>query len=128
MLIRPVEMFILIPADWRIILYFLPQSKRNSCRSACVTMWRKMLAEKLLEEYRALGVPIRSVVFREGSHGDYYYTNRAAASLYIPALTSEFCFIDNAEDQQFIDSEEDLQAEARAQYNAIMYYFTQVEY
>lgn len=37
-----VEMFILIPADWRIILYFLPQSKRNSCRSACVTMWRKM--------------------------------------------------------------------------------------
>jgi N-acetylmuramoyl-L-alanine amidase len=73
-------------------------------------------------------VPIRSVVFREGSHGDYYYTNRAAASLYIPALTSEFCFIDNAEDQQFIDSEEDLQAEARAQYNAIMYYFTQVEY
>ena len=88
----------------------------------------KILAEKLLEEYRALGVPIRSVVFREGSHGDYYYTNRAAASLYIPALTSEFCFIDNAEDQQFIDSEEDLQAEARAQYNAIMYYFTQVEY
>ena len=88
----------------------------------------KLLAEKLLEEYMALGVPIRSVVFREGSHGDYYYTNRAAASLYIPALTSEFCFIDNAEDQQFIDSEEDLQAEARAQYNAIMYYFTQVEY
>lgn len=88
----------------------------------------KILAEKLLEEYRALGVPIRSIVFREGSHGDYYYTNRAAASLYIPALTSEFCFIDNAEDQQFIDSEEDLQAEARAQYNAIMYYFTQVEY
>ena len=88
----------------------------------------KILAEKLLEEYRALGVPIRSVVFREGSHGDYYYTNRAAASLYIPALTSECCFIDNAEDQQFIDSEEDLQAEARAQYNAIMYYFTQVEY
>ncbi len=88
----------------------------------------KILAEKLLEEYKALGMPIRSVVFREGSNGDYYYTNRAAASLYIPALTSEFCFIDNAQDQQFIDSEEDLQAEARAQYNAIMYYFTQVEY
>ena len=27
----------------------------------------KILAEKLLEEYRALGVPIRSIVFREGS-------------------------------------------------------------
>ena len=47
---------------------------------------------------------------------------------FIPALTSEFCFIDNAEDQKFIDSEADLQAEARAQYNAIVYYFTQVEY
>ena len=88
----------------------------------------KILAEKLLEEYRALGVPIRSIVFREGRNGDYYYTNRAAASLFIPALTSEFCFIDNAQDQNFIDSNEDLAAEARAQYNAIMYYFTQVEY
>ena len=88
----------------------------------------KILAEKLLEEYRALGVPIRSIVFRKGSNGDYYYTNRAAASLFIPALTSEFCFIDNAQDQKFIDSAEDLAAEARAQYNAIMYYFTQVEY
>lgn len=88
----------------------------------------KILAEKLLEEYHALGVPIRSIVFREGRNGDYYYTNRAAASLFIPALTSEFCFIDNAQDQKFIDSDEDLAAEARAQYNAIMYYFTQVEY
>lgn len=88
----------------------------------------KLLAEALLEEYAELGVPIRSVVFREGSNGDYYYTNRAAAALFIPALTSEFCFIDNVEDQKFIDSEEDWQAEARAQYNAIMYYFTQVEY
>lgn len=88
----------------------------------------KILAEKLLEEYSALGVPIRSIVFRKGSNGDYYYTNRAAASLFIPALTSEFCFIDNAQDQKFIDSDEDLAAEARAQYNAIMYYFTQVEY
>ena len=73
-------------------------------------------------------MPIRSVVFKEGSNGDYYYTNRAAAALFIPALTSEFCFIDNEEDQKFIDSDADLQAEARAQYNAIMYYFSQVEY
>lgn len=88
----------------------------------------KLLAEALLEEYEKLGVPIRSVVFKEGSNGDYYYTNRAAAALFIPALTSEFCFIDNEEDQKFIDSDADLQAEARAQYNAIMYYFSQVEY
>lgn len=88
----------------------------------------KILGEALLDEYSELGIPIRQVVFKEGSNGDYYYTNRAAASLFIPAVTSEFCFIDNEEDQKFIDSEEDWQAEARAQYNAIMYYFTQVEY
>ena len=51
-----------------------------------------------------------------------------AARRFIPAVTSEFCFIDNAEDQKFIDSESDLRAEARAQFNAIEYYFTQVEY
>lgn len=67
----------------------------------------KILAQALLDEYEKLGVPIRQIVFREGSHGDYYYTNRAAAALNIPALTSEFCFIDNEEDQKFIDSEED---------------------
>lgn len=88
----------------------------------------KILGEALLNEYSKLGVSIRSIVFREGSNGDYYYTNRVAASLFIPAITSEFCFIDNEEDQKFIDSEEDLQAQARAQYNAIMYYFSQVEY
>ena len=88
----------------------------------------KILGEALLDEYSELGIPIRQVVFKEGSNGDYYYTNRVAASLFIPAVTSEFCFIDNEEDQKFIDSEEDWQAEARAQYNAIMYYFTQVEY
>ena len=88
----------------------------------------KILAQALLDEYEKLGVPIRQIVFREGSHGDYYYTNRAAAALNIPALTSEFCFIDNKEDQKFIDSEEDRQKQARAQCNAILYYFTQVQY
>ena len=89
----------------------------------------KILGEALLREYEKLGVPIRSVVFRAGSSGsDYYYTNRAAAALQIPALTSEFCFIDNVEDQLFIDSDEDLQREARAQADAIRYYFTQVDY
>ena len=42
--------------------------------------------------------------------------------------TSEKQKMINEEDQKFIDSEEDLQAQARAQYNAIMYYFSQVEY
>ena len=73
-------------------------------------------------------MPIRSIVFREGQPRRLLLHQPRGGFAFIPALTSEFCFIDNAEDQQFIDSEEDLQAEARAQYNAIMYYFTQVEY
>ena len=88
----------------------------------------KQLGEFLLEEYAKLGIPIRQVVFREGSSGDYYYTNRVAQTLALPALTSEFCFIDNAEDQQFIDSEEDLRAEAQAQFRALMRYFENTEY
>ena len=79
-------------------------------------------------EHMLRTVPIRQVVFREGSNGDYYYTNRVASALGIPALTSEFCFIDNEEDQKLIDSEEDWQAEALAQFHAIMRYFEQVEY
>jgi N-acetylmuramoyl-L-alanine amidase len=88
----------------------------------------QLLASELLTEYEKLGVPIRSIVFREGEHGDYYYINREAAKLQIPALISEFCFIDNEEDQKFIDSDEDWQAQARAQCTAILRYFEQVDY
>ncbi|MDO4270015.1 MAG: N-acetylmuramoyl-L-alanine amidase [Eubacteriales bacterium] len=89
----------------------------------------KILAEALMAEYRKIdGLPIRQIVFREGSNGDYYYTNRVATSVQMPAVTSEFCFIDNEEDQKLIDSEEDWQIEAQAQFNAIMRYFEQVEY
>ncbi|WNX83589.1 N-acetylmuramoyl-L-alanine amidase [Agathobaculum sp. NTUH-O15-33] len=88
----------------------------------------KLLAEELAYEYEKLGLTIRPTWFRVGSNGDYYYTNRIAAKLQIPAVISEFCFIDNAEDAKFIDSEEDWQAEARAQCTAIMSYFSQVEY
>ncbi len=50
--------------------------------------------------------PIRSIVFREGAATATTTTPTARRlRFYIPALTSEFCFIDNAEDQQFIDSE-----------------------
>ncbi len=42
----------------------------------------KILAQALLDEYEKLGVPIRQIVFREGSHGDYYYTNRSSGAEY----------------------------------------------
>lgn len=89
----------------------------------------KLIGELLLEEYGKLGMPIRKVVFKENGRGDdYYYTNRVAFSLGIPAVTSEFCFVDNEEDITFVDSDEDLRAEAEAQFRAITRYFEQVVY
>jgi len=88
----------------------------------------KLLAEELGAEYEKLGLSVRNPWFRIGMSGDYYYVNRQAASLRVVSVISEFCFIDNAEDVKFIDSEEDWQKEARAQCNAILRYFEQTEY
>lgn len=88
----------------------------------------KILATELNKEYANIGLSIRPIWFREGSNGDYYYTNRKAAELKIPAVISEFCFIDNDSDVLFIDSDADWQREARGLCNAIMNYFAQVEY
>lgn len=88
----------------------------------------KLLANELEGEYAKVGLTIRPTWFREGSNGDYYYTNRFAAELGITAVISEYCFIDNDEDVLFIDSDADWRAEAQAQCNAIIKYFSQVEY
>ena len=88
----------------------------------------KILAEELNREYERIGLPVRNIWFREGEHGDYYYTNRKAASLQITAVISEFCFIDNDDDVKFIDSDQDWQTEAHGLCNAILRYFEQVEY
>lgn len=89
----------------------------------------KLLANELEREYAKNGLSIRSTWFREGSSGDdYYYTNRIAAELQITAVISEYCFIDNDEDVLFIDSEADWRAEAQAQCDAILRYFSQVDY
>lgn len=87
-----------------------------------------VLANELNTQYERLGLPLRPIWYREGDKGDYYYTNRRAAELQIVAVISEFCFIDNEEDVQFINSEQGWQAEARAQCDAILNYFSQVEY
>lgn len=88
----------------------------------------KTLAEELAVEYAKVGLTLRDTWFREGDNGDYYYTNRAAAALQIPAVISEYCFIDNDEDVLFVNSEEGWQREAQAQYNAIMRYYETAEY
>lgn len=88
----------------------------------------KTLAEELAKEYAKVGLTLRDTWFREGDNGDYYYTNRAAAALQIPAVISEYCFIDNDEDVLFVNSEEGWKREAQAQYNAIMNYYATAEY
>jgi len=88
----------------------------------------KILADELNKEYEQIGLSVRDTWFRAGEHGDYYYTNRKAASLQISAVISEFCFIDNNEDVKFIDSDEDWQTEAHGLCDAILRYFEQVEY
>ncbi len=91
----------------------------------------KRLAEELGEEYAKLGLYVRDPWFRRGTKdptSDYYYICNQAAKRDIVAVISEFCFIDNIEDSMFIDSEEDWQAEARAQCNAILRYLNQTKY
>lgn len=88
----------------------------------------RILAEELNKEYEKIGLTVRPIWFRHGDDGDYYYTNRKAASLQIVAVISEFCFIDNDEDILFIDSKIDLQTEAKGLSRAILRYFEQVEY
>jgi len=87
-----------------------------------------ILAKELNTEYEKLGLEIRKPWYRLGMSGDYYYVNRHAAGYRIPAVISEFCFIDNEEDVKFIDTDEELMVEAQAQCNAILRYFEQTQY
>lgn len=87
-----------------------------------------ILADALNNAYASQGLAVRNIWFRHGEHGDYYYVNRKAASLQIPAVISEYCFIDNDEDLKFIDSDEDWQSEAHALCTAILDYFKQVDF
>lgn len=46
----------------------------------------------------------------------------------IPAVLSEFCFIDNAEDVKFIDEPHELEAEAKAIFDALMAFYETTPY
>ena len=49
-----------------------------------------------------------------------YYMVYTSGQYGIPAVLSEFCFIDNADDVKLIDSDDDLKAEAKAIFDALM--------
>ncbi len=78
------------------------------------------LAGFLQEEFENIGQTYLGNVYRRGSRGDYYGLLRAAASVGIPAVITEFAFIDNPTDLKLIDTEEKQEAEARAIYTAVI--------
>lgn len=81
----------------------------------------KQLAQLINQEYEKLGQSTRPIVFRYNSAktGDYYGLLRAAASVQVPAVISEFAFIDHPQDIQKIDTDEELWQEAEAIFRAV---------
>ena len=79
-------------------------------------------------EVEAAGHTLRRTVYKHGDNGDYYFVLRAAASVGCLAFISEYCFLDNPKDQQWVFGEDALDAEAETLFNAIMNYFADYEY
>lgn len=74
----------------------------------------KVLADRIASEFRAIGQNPhggRAVYSRAGSHGDYYAMVRDTR---MPAVITEFGFIDRREDVVQFDQGPELAAEARA--------------
>lgn len=86
----------------------------------------KEFGELLKQEYDAAGKSWRRFVFARSDSDptkDYYFVLRSAQEGNALAFISEFCFMSNADDQKWILSTDRLQAQAQAQYNAIMKFF-----
>jgi N-acetylmuramoyl-L-alanine amidase len=101
-------------------------SHQENVSEAC-----KDLGESILGELTALGLVSNGTITRDsndmfddaGKPLDYYAINRHCAARDIPGIIVEHCFMDNATDEQFIDSEEDLRALAKADAVGIANYF-----
>ncbi|MBR2743061.1 MAG: N-acetylmuramoyl-L-alanine amidase [Clostridia bacterium] len=78
------------------------------------------LAGFLREEFENIGQTYLGSIYRRGSEGDYYGVLRAAASVGIPAVITEFAFIDNSTDLKLIDTDKKREKEAEAIFNAVV--------
>ena len=78
------------------------------------------LAGFLKEEFEGIGQTYLGNIYRRGEEGDYYGTLRAAASVGIPAVITEFAFIDNSTDLKLIDTDKKREKEAEAIFNAVL--------
>ena len=79
---------------------------------------------EFLTEMREMGLLIRGVKTRVGDDGDDYYgIIRESSALDLPALIIEHCHVDNANDEEYCDSDADLKAFGIADATAVAKYF-----
>ena len=78
---------------------------------------------EFLTEMREMGLLVRGVKTRVGDKGDYYGVIRESVELNIPALIIEHCHVDNANDEEYCDSDADLKAFGIADATAVAKYF-----
>lgn len=85
----------------------------------------KALGNRLLRFYMDMNVGLVNCGVKETSGKYMVYTSGEYG---IPAVLSEFCFIDHDDDVKLIDEPHELQAEAKAMYDAIMAFYASTPY
>ena len=85
----------------------------------------KGLGTRILKSYMSMG---NGLINRGVKETSTLYMVYLAGEYGIPAVLSEFCFIDNASDIKLIDDPSDLQAEARAIYEAVIDFYASTPY
>ena len=79
---------------------------------------------ELLTDMREYGLLVRGIKTRLGDDEDNYYgIIRESEALGIPAVIIEHCYVDEARDEGYCDSEEDLQEFGRMDAEAVARYF-----
>jgi N-acetylmuramoyl-L-alanine amidase len=81
------------------------------------------------EKIEEIGHTMRRTVYKKNESGkDYYFVLRAAANIGCLSFISEFCFLDNPEDQLWVFGEDAIDQEAEMLFDCIMEYFEDHEY
>lgn len=100
-----------------------PEAGQNGNVDSCVTS--QSLGKRLMRSYMNMGLGLTNRGLKES---DTLYMVYVAGEYGIPAVLSEFCFIDNAEDIRLIDEPQELQAEAKAIFDALMELYSSTPY
>lgn len=91
----------------------------------------KQLAQSIISEYEDLGCTLRGVKFKESTSypgEDSLYMLRYPAEYGVMGIISEYCFIDNSEDQKWVMGNDKLDAEAQAIADGILGFFANYAY